>query len=619
MSLLSILASAVIAAASTMSPSGLVSRADGGLEMAVRWTDLKGTDHISTMTSTGESDWTYPRNVVSGNISGGSLFVTPDGSLHLFYSLDGVASHSVLSGRRWSKPQSIGKGLVNSAPVIAGNGNWVLAADSADGAFTFVSKDNGKSWTKSKNKVKVPQKTDTTARNPKLFIAPDGSVKMAVQGFRTAFCYYASSLDGGLTWDLPKRMIMSPDRDFAVAQVPQGRVVLIKNCRIDEVEFTRDDELYAYISANGGESWRKGIKVSGQKFSTNPVCCVDEEGKIYIAYRHQYQRSCKIELVVLENGKAGAPVTLASAGKAEKGYLRSVGGLLTPKSHWAKEEVKLVSYNTLRSQWSGGRAKWLPRFETICEHLAQFDGDFIGMQETSKSDIDDFKEVLKDYDYIAITPEIMGPSVSPERESSELPLWWRRSRFDLVKKGWLEFNIVNDVKCGANSSAESWGNGQDPNKSMIWGIFYDKQTKKKFCVMNLHLPTRSEPSKLATAKMVAEEAARVAEGLPVFITGDFNLTEKGFSFIYLEEDVEYLKDAGLALDDKDRKWWDYYSGAGLVLPVEKKTRDSRHVDHILYTPASAKPVRWETEIHPGSNGAPGSDHLPIVVTFRYAN
>ena len=178
---------------------------------------------------------------------------------------------------------------------------------------------------------------------------------------------------------------------------------------------------------------------------------------------------------------------------------------------------------------------------------------------------------------------------------------------------------MNDVKCGANSSAESWGNGQDPNKSMIWGIFYDKQTKKKFCVMNLHLPTRSEPSKLATAKMVAEEAARVAEGLPVFITGDFNLTEKGFSFIYLEEDVEYLKDAGLALDDKDRKWWDYYSGAGLVLPVEKKTRDSRHVDHILYTPASAKPVRWETEIHPGSNGAPGSDHLPIVVTFRYAN
>lgn len=619
MSLLSILASAVIAAASTMSPSGLVSRTDGGLEMAVRWTDLKGTDHISTMTSTGESVWTSPRNVVSGNISGGSLFVTPDGSLHLFYSLDGVASHSVLSGRRWSKPQSIGKGLVNSAPVIAGNGNWVLAADSADGAFTFVSKDNGKSWTTSKNKVKVPQKTDTTARNPKLFIAPDGTLKMAVHGFRTAFCYYASSPDGGLTWNLPRRMIMNPDKDFAVAQMPGGRIVFVKNCRLDEVEFTRDDELYAFTSATGGETWRKGVRVSGQKFSTNPVCCSNAEGKVFIAYKHQYQRNCKVELVILENGKAGEPATVVTAGKAEKGYLNSVGGLLTPRKHWAKEEVKLVSYNTLRSQWSGGRSKWLPRFETICEHLAQFDGDFIGMQETSKTDIDDFKEVLKDYDYIAITPEIMGPSVSAARESSELPLWWRRSRFELIKKGWLEFNIVNDVKCGANSSAESWGNGQDPNKSMIWGIFYDKLTGKKLCVMNLHLPTRSQPSKLATAKMVAEEATKVAEGLPVFITGDFNLGEKEFSFRFLVEDVEYLRDAGLALDDKDRKWWDYYSGSGLVLPVEKKARDSRHVDHILYTPASVVPVKWETEIHPGSKGAPGSDHLPIVVTFRYAN
>ena len=169
MSLLSILASAVVAAAASICPSGLATRADGNLEMAVRWTDLKGTDHLSTMTSTDGSGWTSPVKVVSGSITGGSLFRAPDGTMHIFYSLHGKAAHSVLSGNRWSAPQTIGEGLVNSAPVVLGNGAWALAADSRDGAFAFISKDDGKSWTSSQDMVKVPQKIDTTARNPKLF------------------------------------------------------------------------------------------------------------------------------------------------------------------------------------------------------------------------------------------------------------------------------------------------------------------------------------------------------------------------------------------------------------------------------------------------------------------
>ena len=619
MQIIALLASAVIAAASTVSPSGLAVCPDGKTVLAVRWSDLDGNTSLNIYSAANLQALGTPEASFTGVDAGGTVFLAPEGGLHLFYTSDGKAMHSTRCTSGWGKATVIGPGLVNGVPVIRPDGAWVLAADGPDGAFTYISTDSGSHWTASEGKVKVPQKIlDTLTRNPKLFLAPGGEVRMAVHGFRTGFCYYATSADGGVNWSLPRKMLHNPDKDYAVLNSADGNMVYVKNCRIDEVEFTRDDEMYVFISTTGGDTWRKGIKVSGQKFSTDPAVCFDADGNLYVAYRRQYNETCEVNIVKVSDSAVGSPVTVLEAGKASDGYRRFVGGLLDPKTDWASHTVKLVSYNTLRSQWSGGRNAWLPRFKTICEHLRDLDGDVIGMQETSKEDIADFRKVLKDYDYIAITPEIMGPEVSVERATSELPLWWRKSRLTLEKKGWLEFNIINDIRCGVNATVESWGNGQDGNKAAIWAIFTDKQTGKRFCVFNLHLPTRTEPSKLATAKMVAAEAARVAEGLPVFITGDFNMNEEGFTFKYLENDVSFLADGGLATPPENRKDWDVYSGHGLN-PVEKRARNGKHIDHIFYTPASAEPVSFETCNYLGSNGSAGSDHLPVAIVFKYAN
>jgi len=619
MQILAILASAVISAASFASPSGLVAGPDGKMTVAVRWSGLDAMNNIDIFSSADMQSWGSSEASFTGVDAGGTLFCAPDKTLHLFYSSAGMALHAVRAASGWGSAEEIGPGLVNGVPAVRADGAWVIAADGPDGAFTYVSSDGGKSWKASEGKVLVPQKIlDTMTRNPKLFLAPDGGLRMAVHGFRTGFCYYAASPDGGLTWDVPRKMIHNPDKDYAVLNSPDGNMVYVKNCRFGEVEFTRDDEMFAFVSTTGGDVWRKGVKVSGQKFSTDPAVCFDADGNLYVAYSRRYNETCEVNMVKVSGPVAGAPVTVVEAGNASEGYRRFVGGLLDPKTDWASHTVKMVSYNTLRSQWSGGRNAWLPRFKTICEHLKALDGDVIGMQETSKEDIADFRKVLKDYDYIAITPEIMGPSVSEARATSELPIWWRKSRLTLEKKGWLEFNIVNDIRCGVNATIESWGNGQDGNKAAIWGIFLDKKTGKRFCVFNLHLPTRSEPAKLATAKMVAAEAAKVAGGLPVFITGDFNMNEEGFTFKYLENDVAFLADGGLATPPEKRKDWEVYSGSGLN-PLEKRQKNGKHIDHVFFTPASAEPVGFETCNWLGSNGSVGSDHLPVAVEFKYAN
>ena len=465
--------------------------------------------------------------------------------------------------------------------------------------------------------IDIPQKLDSMVCTPQIFRAPNGRLRVALAGFRTGFCYLAESPDEGASWGRPHRMLHNPDLPFSVCNLPGGDILLVKNCRIDEVEFTKNDELYACWSHDGGQTWYRTEKISGEKFTGNPVCCADDQGNIYIAYGHYYQRQCDVKLVRLGVDGSRRRLAVLKAANAGKAYLQRTGALLEPKTHWLDETLRIVSYNTLRSSFTGGQP-WKPRCKTICEHIAAWDADLIGMQETSKDDIADLRKTLgKEYDYTAITPEIMGPSVSRFRATSEIPVWWRRSRFTLVDKGWLEFNIINDVKCGVNVSDESWGNGQDGNKAAIWVILKDKKTGKEICMFNTHLPTRTEPSKLATAKMLAEEVLKVAGGRPVFITGDYNMDEKAYTFNYLQYDVEYLRDAGLAVNPDKRRNWQFASMGGNK-PMAEKQKTSLHIDHVFYTPASAEPLSWELETAPGSNGSPGSDHHPIMIVFRYA-
>lgn len=465
--------------------------------------------------------------------------------------------------------------------------------------------------------IRIPCKLDSLVCAPQPFYGPDGRLCVAIPGFRTGFCYKAVSNDGGRSWELPRRMLHNPDKPFAICQLPGGDILLVKNCRPDEVEFTKDDELYALWSHDGGETWYRSLKISGEKFCDTPVCCADADGNIYIAYRHNYQGTCDIKVVRLGADGSRRRRTLLTAEASREAYLARVGHLLVPREHWLEDSLRIVSYNTLRSSFSGGE-NWKPRCQTICEHIGGWNPDIIGMQETSRDDIKDlYKKLKKDYDYIAITPEIMGPSVTRFRATSELPLWWNKKRFSLVDKGWLEFNIINPVKCGVNVSDESWGNGQDGNKAAIWAILLDKKTGKEICLFNLHLPTRSDPAKLATAKMLAQEVERVAGDRPVFITGDFNTDERSLAYYYLELDVEYLKDGGMALPLEKRRNWIYASMGG-NMPLEKKTKNSRHIDHIFYTPASARPLRWEMNLDWGSNGSWGSDHHPLLMVFQYA-
>jgi len=467
--------------------------------------------------------------------------------------------------------------------------------------------------------VRVPAKLDSLVCPPVKYQLPDGRQRIAVPGFRTGFLYYAESGDGGRTWGMPHRMVHNPDKAFGLCTLPNGDVLLVKNCRIDEIEFTKDDELYACWSHDGGETWYRTKRIANEKFCDSPVCCGDENGNVYIAYRFSYRGQCEVRMVRIapDFKKTDATVTILTADEAGKGYMSKYGHLLEKRSDWVRDSLKIVSYNTLRSSFNGGQP-WKPRCATILEHIGEWNPDFIGMQESSISDIADMgKKLRKDYDYIAITPEIMGPDVSVFRATSEIPLWWRKSRFKLLKKGWIEFNIINPVKCGVNVSDESWGNGADGNKSALWGIFLDQKTGCELCVFNLHLPTRTEPSKLGTARMVVEKVAEVAGGRPVFIIGDYNMTYDSYTFRYLEDDVEYLKDAGAALPRSKCKNWEFDSGGG-DKPMEKKNKNSKHVDHVFYTPSNVEPLRWELNTKLGSNGSFGSDHHPIMVVFRYS-
>ena len=108
----------------------------------------------------------------------------------------------------------------------------------------------------------------------------------------------------------------------------------------------------------------------------------------------------------------------------------------------------------------------------------------------------------------------------------------------------------------------------------------------------------------------------LAGGLPVILTGDFNMDEKTPGYAKLVESG-IVEDSMLALPAPKRINAQYFSMANYK-PKEKISKNGLHIDHVFYTPANSKVLSWKL-ILDSYDGVYGSDHLPIMIDWKIAN
>ena len=610
----------------------------------------------------GGKSWRMPAGVIDPHDAAlkhprsanhGVLWLSPKGELWYFYTVsmyyfDGrgalfatVCGNADSASPTWSEPVHLGAGICSGKPVIhPGNGNWILPVsiwgrdminyegrrwvmsaqkghkwvspyaeeykefDSKRGSGVYVSKDEGASWSAHLGAVKTPGAVAERYPNPTLYVNQKGGITMVTRSANTAYAHASWSTDG-VSWSPNAwKHLPAPDQNFLYTNLPDGKLMMVRNGRIDQPLYWLPEKMYVYLSEDNGSTWYGGLRISSDDVSLDPCVAQAKDGTIYIAYTSNIFGKSEMRLVTtseseIDNGSTALVVNAANVvsilpmPKAAARVDAEMKALQTPRKEWGKQSLRVATYNI---QYP---TRWNERLIPLVKTLEKYDFDVFGSQEPFMPQIEDMmKHIGHRYDWIGTC--IAGDDNVRNKHFN--PIFYKKDRLELLDWDTIWFTDQPGVP----------GYGAWSARLLTWALFRDKTTNKQFYLFNSHFDHLGPEAKQVAAHILVQAVREIAKGMPAFCTGDFNCTEwdKPYKIMLASE---FINDSFRAVAEPINGV--YPSSSGYKAP---KPGNSTHIDHVFFTPNAVRILNWELIIE-GYNGMWGSDHLPIYVDCKIAN
>jgi endonuclease/exonuclease/phosphatase family metal-dependent hydrolase len=511
---------------------------------------------------------------------------------------------------------SVGEGLVTGTPVVCKDRRWALPAQkNGVGPMVYKSATMGMSWDALDGPRDVPEYVKAHGNNPHLYICADGRLAMVCCSHGTSFNYVSISDDGGSTWGQPEQFSYNPDRNIALTNLSPGNVLMVKNNRIDHRAYSYAKGLYAYLTPLDGKYWHGGLQLDVREDAVDPVVSVSR-GIVYIAYTRNVKGVNEIYLVTTSEKEVAESWGFLASVPKDKKLVMTAGRAMTyfherldaakstgRKQVWADETIRAATYNI---QWNGYVKKptWNERLTALKRSFEDNDFDLVGVQEADSMMSNSLAKVLDGrYEWVGTV------EANAETSSGFIPLnpiFYKKDRFEA-----LEQDIIWFAHAPGTVGYDSWG-----MRLCNYAKFRDKSNGMEFYVFNSHFDHRGHEAKEYSSVVLLDKVMNLAGGLPVILTGDFNMDEKTPGYAKLVESG-IVEDSMLALPSPKRINAQYFSMANYK-PKEKISKSGLHIDHVFYTPANSKVLSWKL-ILDSYDGVYGSDHLPIMIDWKIAN
>ena len=233
------------------------------------------------------------------------------------------------------------------------------------------------------------------------------------------------------------------------------------------------------------------------------------------------------------------------------------------------------------------------------------DPDFIGLQEVTPN----FWKSRLVSGLSAAGYECVGAEMGPndKHRVAANPVFFRRSRFELVEKG------------------SSWFHPElDYSKGVVWTVLREKATGRKIVVFASHFwwQTKGEADdylRLLNARMLYNTVSEVAKRHGAVIVGGGDLNSPVTSSALAE-----LKKLGWCdaqekapATDPRATWRDFPArdAQGVYRGVEpEKAKRRMWLDHVFYTPEGVKPIKFSMDRT--QQALDVSDHSPVIFDFE---
>lgn len=241
--------------------------------------------------------------------------------------------------------------------------------------------------------------------------------------------------------------------------------------------------------------------------------------------------------------------------------LLNFGGTITAVE---KAVFNVASYN-LR-QLNDGDTKagngWSRRCPVLGELIRYHEFDIFGTQEGFKSQLEDLKGELPEYDYIGVGRE------DGKQEGEHSAIFYRKDMFTLLDHG--DFWI--------SETPDKPGLGWDAVCPRIcsWGKFRHNESGREFVMFNLHMDHVGKKARVEGAKLVRRRIDNFGKDCPAFVTGDFNVDQTSPSYRTIT--------AGGDLLDSYEVAQLRYALNGTFNNYETDNYTDSRIDHVFVTP-----------------------------------
>ena len=154
---------------------------------------------------------------------------------------------------------------------------------------------------------------------------------------------------------------------------------------------------------------------------------------------------------------------------------------------------------------------WGRRYPVMASLVRFHDFEIFGTQEASKRGLEQMKEALPGFDYIGVGRD------DGRTKGEHAAIFFRTDLFELRDSGNFWLSETPDVP--------SIGWDAALPRICTWGRFKARSSGQEFCYFNLHMDHVGVQARSESARLVVRKVREIAKGVPVILTGDFNVDQ----------------------------------------------------------------------------------------------
>jgi len=197
-----------------------------------------------------------------------------------------------------------------------------------------------------------------------------------------------------------------------------------------------------------------------------------------------------------------------------------------PSSMMAGSMIRVLQFNIRLTSSSDGNNIWYNRQKDVLTFVHDNHPDVFGLQEATYPQMKNFINSMKEYGYV-------GQGRDGGTSGEWCPVFYLKAKYEVLNSGTFWLSDTPDV-VGSNT----WGAAC--RRILTWAVLKNKETGEEFLYGNTHLDHRSTVAQENSPHLIKERLQGYAEGRPIIVTGDFNVTPTSKTYSLMISSDEFF-------------------------------------------------------------------------------